>query len=141
MNASTSTDLLNRLLVIVTRSFPQYIRFAQPYILPGRRAVGEAIEAIVDDQEGLSDRICQMIVDAGQIPHRGNFPMQFTDKHDLSVDYLVDISRDYMRQDIALLDRLIDQMQQAPAAKALAEEARGMAKGHLETLQELVEER
>ena len=140
MNAPKPTDLLNRLLAIVTRSFTQYIRYARPYIPPGQRDVEETIDAIISDQESLTDRICQMIIDADQIPHRGDFPMQFTDKHDLSVDYLLDIARDYVRQDIESLDRLIEQMQQAPAAKALAEEVRGMAKGHLETLRELVEE-
>ena len=135
-----TTDLLNPLLAIVSRSFPQYIQYAKPYIPPGRREVGEAIAAIITDQEGIARRICQVLIDADQVPHRGDFPMQFTDKHDLSMDYLLDIACDHQRQDIASIDQLVGQLQRAPAAKALAEETLGMAKGHLQSLRELVEE-
>ena len=136
MTPPKPTDLLNRLLVIVSRSFPRYIQYARPYIPPGRREASEAIDAIITDQEGIAGRICQMLIDTDQIPRRGDFPMQFTDKHDLSMDYLLDIACDYQQQDIASIDQLVEQLQRAPAAKALAEETLGMAKGHLETLRE-----
>jgi hypothetical protein len=140
MNPPKTTDLLNRLLTIVSRSFPRYMQYAQPYIAPGQREAGEAIDAIITDQEGIAKRICQMLFDADQIPRRGDFPMLFTDKHDLAMDYLLNIACDYQLQDIESIDQLIAQLQQAPAAKALAEETLGMAKGHLETLREMVKE-
>ena len=81
-----------------------------------------------------------MLIDIDQVPHRGDFPMSFTDKHDLSIDYLLNIACAYHQQDIAALNLLVEQLQQTPAAKALAEETLGMAKGHLDALREMVEE-
>jgi hypothetical protein len=38
---------------------------------------------------------------------------------------------------VAAIEQLVERLQTAPAAKAIAEEALGMAKGHLDTLREL----
>jgi len=140
MSSPNITHLLNRLLGIISRSFPQYLQFSRPYIPPGRKEVVETLESIVTDQSGIEDRICQMIQDADQLPRRGEFPMEFTDVHDLGIDYLLQASIGYQQQDIVSISELVEQLQLAPAAKSLAEEALGMAKGHLQSLQEMVEE-
>ncbi|MCH8840898.1 MAG: hypothetical protein IH831_09560 [Planctomycetes bacterium] len=67
----------------------------------------------------------------------GEFPMEFTDMHDLGIDYLVNVAIAYQQQDIDAIGRLIEDLQSAPAAKSLAEESLGMAKGHLESLRDL----
>jgi hypothetical protein len=129
---------LNRLLAIQCKSFPQYLRFARPYVPAGRGDALEALEAIAMDQDVLADRISRMVVDADALPRSGEFPMEFTDLHDLSVDFLLQLAIRYQQQDVAAIQELIDRLQTAPAAKAVAEEALGMAKGHLDTLREIV---
>ncbi len=131
---------LNRLLAIVGRSFPQYLQFSRPYVPPGRDSLIEAIESIAYDQNAICERISQILVDAHAPVRTGEFPMDYTDKHDLDIVYLVGIAAEFQEQDIASIGQLVEQLQTAPAAKALAEEALGMSKGHLDSLQELVSE-
>jgi hypothetical protein len=132
---------LNRLLAIHCKSFPQYLRWSRPHVPPGRGEELEALETLALDQDVLSDRISRMIVDGNALPRTGEFPMEFTDLHDLDIDYLVRAAVRYQEQDVAAIEQLVERLQTAPAAKAIAEEALGMAKGHLETLRELTRSR
>ena len=132
-----SIHLLNRLLAILCRSFPQYLKWARPYVPSNRREVLDAIDGIVEGQDSITERISRMIVDADALPRTGEFPMEFTDMHDLNIDYLLGAAVEYQRQDIAAISELVDQLRTTPAAKAVAEEALGMARGHLDTLVEI----
>ena len=130
--------LLNRLLAIVGRSFPQYLQYSRPHTPPGRSNLVEALDGIVADQNVMARRICKMLTDA-QTPARfGEFPMVYTDLHDLDLDYLIGVAVNYQEQDIATITDIAEQLQLAPAAQSLAEEVLGMAKGQLDTLRELV---
>jgi bacterioferritin (cytochrome b1) len=129
---------LNRLLAIHCRSFVQYLRWSRPYVPEGRQETLETLEAIAQDQDALADRISRMIVDAGALPHTGEFPMEFTDLHDLSLDFLIAAAVRYQEFDLATIQEIVDGLTPAPAARALAEEALGMSKGHLDSLRELV---
>tara|TARA_Y100000814_G_scaffold280100_1_gene243255 strand:+ start:591 stop:1022 length:432 start_codon:yes stop_codon:yes gene_type:complete len=140
MSPTPVNPLLNRLLAIAGCSFPQYLQFARPYIPEGRDNFMETIHAIVLDQNGLAERISQMVLDGKALPRSGDFPIEYTDTHDLGIDFLVNMAITYQQQDIQAIGELANQLQLAPAAKSLAEEALGMAKGHLESLRELVEQ-
>lgn len=134
-----TVQLLNQLLAILCRSFPQYMTWARPYVPAHRKEVLEAIEDLVAQQESVAERISQMLVDADALPRTGEFPMEFTDMHDLGIDYLLSAAVEYQEQDIAAISNLVDELRTTPAAKAIAEEALGMSRGHLETLLELRE--
>ncbi|MCA9231498.1 MAG: hypothetical protein KDA57_12670 [Planctomycetales bacterium] len=136
----STVQWLNRLLAIVSRSFPQYLRYSRPYIPPGRDNVVETLKSIVTDQDALAARVSQMLIDAHAPLRTGEFPMDYTDKHDLGIDFLCQAAVAFQEQDIASIAVLVERLQTAPAAKSLAEEALGMAKGHLDSLQELVAE-
>lgn len=131
-------NLLNRLLAILCKSFPQYLRWSRPFVPAGRGEVMEAIGSIADDQDRLADRVSRMIDEAGYPARDGEFPMEFTDMHDLGIDFLINAAVAYQEQDVETISKLVDRLQTAPAGKAIAEEALGMAKGHLDTLRELV---
>lgn len=138
MSQPSLYHLLNQLLGVVGKSFPQYIRYSRPYLPPGSEAISETIEAIVHDQDVLAERIGQLLIDAEAPLRSGEFPMEYTDTHDLSIDYQLKAAIGYQEQDIDSIRGLIEQLQSYPEAKALAEEALGMAKGHLESLQEVL---
>jgi predicted outer membrane protein len=137
MSQPTTIYRLNRLLGIVSRSFLQYLKFSRPYVPSGRREVVEMLAAMVTDQDRMADRISQMITDHRELPRTGEFPMEFTDMHDLEIDFLIRVAIDYQRQDVLSIGQLARQLQLAPAAKSLAEETLGMAKGHLQMLEAL----
>jgi bacterioferritin (cytochrome b1) len=129
--------LLNRLLAIHERSFVQYLAYARPYVPPGREDLLEALAAMDNDQDVMAARISHMIIDGGGLPRSGEFPMEFTDMHDLSVDFLLQAAVQYQRYDVEAIGEIVDRLTTEPAARSVAEEALGMAKGHLDTLREL----
>ncbi|MCI0333800.1 MAG: hypothetical protein L0228_11330 [Planctomycetes bacterium] len=137
MSSPETIDVLNRVLVILRRSFAQYMRFAKPYIPLGRENVSETLEEIVAGQDALAERVSRTVFEAGGLPDAGKFPIEFTDTHDLAIDYLIAEAIDCQKQDIADLGQCVDALRLAPAAQSLAYEALGMAKGHLESLEEL----
>ena len=137
MPSSDTIEILNRVLVLLTRSFPQYMRWARPYIPAGREKVTETIDQIVAGQNALADRLSQYIFESGGLPDPGRFPIEFTDTHDLGIDFLIQEAIGYQKEDIANLQECVDALRLAPAAQALASEVLGLAKGNLESLEEL----
>jgi len=137
MPSPDTVEILNRVLVLLVRSFPQYLRYARPYIPLGRESVMETIHEIAEGQYALADRIGKFIFESGGLPDDGKFPIEFTDTHDLQIDFLILEAIGYQKQDIASLEECVEQLRLAPAAQSLAAEALGMAKGHLESLEEL----
>lgn len=137
MPTSDTVEILNRVLAIQRRSFPQYLKFARPYIPPGRENVMQTIEEIVVGQDALAERLARHIFESGALPDYGKFPIEFTDTHDLEIDFLIEEAIGYQKQDIADLSQCVDDLRLAPVAQSLAAEALGMAKGHLESLEEL----
>ncbi len=137
MSSPETIETLNRVLAIVRRSFPQYLRYARPYVTAGDGRALEVIDEIVTGQDVIAERIGQQITAAGARPDSGQFAMEFTDTHDLAIDYLIQEAIGYQRQDIAALAVCVEELNLAPVAHTLAAEALGMAKGQLELLEEL----
>jgi hypothetical protein len=51
---------------------------------------------------------------------------------------LISAAVKYQEFDLTAIQRIVDGLATAPAARAIAEEALGMSKGHLDSLRELV---
>jgi hypothetical protein len=137
MSSSATIEVLDRVLVILRRSFPQYLKYARPHVPPGRENILEIVDEIVAGQDALAARVAEQIFQSGALPDHGKFPIEFTDTHDLDIDFLIEEAIGYQKQDIADLAQCVDELRLAPAAQSLAAEALGMAKGHLESLEEL----
>jgi hypothetical protein len=137
MPSNNTLGTLNRVLAILQRSFPQYLRYARPYIPAGREIVMDTIHEIVAGQDALAERVSQAVFESGASPDTGDFPIEFTDTHDLAIDFLVQEAIACQQQDIADLEQAVEALRLAPAAQSLAAEALGMAKAHLELLEEL----
>ncbi len=137
MSSLNTIDTLNRALAIIEGSFPQYLRYARPYIPEGRENIMETIEEIASGQDALAERFSQQIFESGALPEHGQFAIEFTDTHDLDIDFLIRDAIGYQKQDIDGLQECVDSLRLAPAAQSLAAEALGMAKGQLESLEEL----
>jgi hypothetical protein len=137
MPSSDTINVLNRVLAILERSFPQYLRYARPYIPPGRENIMQTIDQIVAGQDALAARVSEQIFESGALPDHGEFPIEFTDTHDLAIDFLLLEAVDCLKQDVADLQACADALRLIPNAQSLASEALGMTKGHLELLQQL----
>jgi len=137
MNLVDSTSVLNRIVVILSRSLPMYLSDARPHYLHDQEDANELLSQIVADQKEMIDRLGERILEANEAVAHGEFAMTFTGFHDLSFAYLLTQMVNYQKRDIEAITECIDQLRFNPMYKALAEETLGMSKGHLESLEEL----
>ena len=139
MSPPSTTEILNRLLVLHMRSLPMYLSYAPPYELSRHEKAKVVLYRIVEDHKRTVDRLGTLILDSGGTIDYGEFPMSFTSLHDLSLSYLLKLLIDRQEKFITACERLADQLSIAPYAQAAAREAVGEAKGHLDNLRELPE--
>jgi hypothetical protein len=137
MSPPSTTDILNRLLVLHMRSLPMYLSYAPPYELAQHAKANAILSQMVDDQKRTVDRLGTLILDSGASIDNGEFPMSFTSLHDLSLSYLLKLLIERQQKHIFACEKLADQLGMAPYAQAAAREIVGEAKGHLENMQEL----
>ena len=137
MSPPSTTEILNRLLVLHERSLPMYLSFAPPADLARNSKARAVLDQIVADQKRTIDRLATIILESNGVIEHGEFPMSFTSLHDLSLEYLLKLLIERQGKTIAACERLADALNMAPYAQAAAREAVGEAKGHVENLQEL----
>jgi hypothetical protein len=138
MMDSKPNVVLNRLLVILYRSLPMYLADAVPWAHPGDEKARHVLSHIVADCRTYSGRIAELLLSRRQRVNFGEYPMTFTDTHDLSLDYLLNELVYYQKQDLAAVEDCVIILKMDHAARALAEEVAGNARGHLESLTELL---
>jgi hypothetical protein len=128
---------LERLLVIVYRSLPMYLTDAVPYAGQQDQRAVEVLKFIVADQKSLAARIAHFLQSHHVPLNMGHYPMSFTGMHDCSIAFFISQLIDCQRQDIAKIEKIVAEASADARGQALAEEALGAAKAHLEALEEL----
>jgi len=137
MSPPSTTEILNRLLVLHVRSLPMYLSYAPPYQLHQHQKAKTVLDGVVEDQKRTVDRLGTLILDSGGTIDYGEFPMSFTSLHDLSLAYLLNLLIERQQKFVAACEKLADMLGMAPYAQAAAREAVGEAKGHLDNLREV----
>jgi hypothetical protein len=137
MSHPSTYQILNRLLTILYRSLPMYLTYATPRRHQGEEQALKTLKLIAADQEQISQRIGQYIIEHHGPIEIGEYPIEFLDLHDLSLDFLVGRLIDYQKRDISAMEACVALLKHERGAAALAEEALGGARGHLESLEEL----
>lgn len=137
MSSLDTNAVLNRLLVLHHRSLPVYLSYAVPWLHRDNEAAQEVLQSIAADHRALVDRLGELILDGNGIVAHGGFPLRYTALHDLSLDYLVTRLIEFQKQLIPQIAECADQLRMTPAAQAVALEALGEAKAHLQSLEEL----
>lgn len=140
MSPTDAVNVLNRLLAIVYRSLPMFLHDAQPWHSQRDERANQVLGLIIDEQWKLSQRIAQAVLDRGAQPEPGDYPLEFSDAnwHFVGLDFLLWPLVEHQRVDVERIARCVGELQHDRAAKALAEEALGAAKAHLESLEELL---
>jgi hypothetical protein len=132
-----TTNTLGRLLTLHRYSLPVYLQDAEPWIEKKNEKAVEALALVAADQLDTVDRIGELLIEHGATVAPGGFPLTYTALHDLSFDYLLQRAIDEQRKLIDSIKACSDDLRLAPAIQAIAQEAWGQAKGHLESLEEL----
>jgi len=137
MGEMTTVDVLNRLLAMHSRSLPTYLVSAPPWYPESDSDAIVALRHVAEDDALMVDRIGAEVLREGGTVKAGEFPMTYTDLHDLSIDFVMRLVVSELQENLEEIRICIDQLQNAPAAKALAEEALGATQGHLDNLDSL----
>ena len=140
MDFENSVDLLNELLATVYRSMPMYLADATPWTRRGDEKAVETITDIITEQKGTCERLAAAIVQRGGVVDAGEYPTVYTDLHFLSLDYLLNELIRAQKADIETIGKCAERLWNDPPAQAMAKEALGAARGHLQSLEELVAE-
>ena len=102
-----------------------YLTYACPWTHRGDEKAVAALAHIVEDQKQQSNRIAQFILEHHDSIEMGEYPIEFLDMHDLSLDYLITKLVQSQKNDVAGLEQCAAELQQDRPAAALAEEALG----------------
>ena len=129
-------DAINRLLTVLERSLPIYLSYAKPWTRKGDQKATTALAHIVEDQQKLAARATELVLELGPT-NQGEYPNEFYDVHDLSLDFLLSKLVEFQKLDVTTLQRCAEQLRSDRQAAEVADEALGAARGHLETLEEL----
>ena len=129
---------LNRIFIVLHRSLAMYLADAAPWTAFGHHTARERLNNLVADQRDYARRLSLFLTSRRHTLDQGEFPMTYTDLHDLSLDYLMTELVRHQRQDVLSIERLVGELSGDPEARRLAEEVLGNARGHLELLEEAV---
>ncbi len=131
-------DVLNQALTTLYRSLPMFIGEVRPYTHSGDEKATQLLANIVGDQKHYSEKIAELILDLNGAPSPGQYPMIYTDLHLLSLDYLMTEVAEQQHRDVVTLAECAADAKNDQRARKLLEEVLGNARGHLESLEELV---
>lgn len=137
MTPLESNTALNRLLMIIYRSLPMYLADAVPWMHAGDEKAKHVLNHIVSDYRMYTGRITDLLLSRRRRFTFGEYPMVYTDTHDLSLDYLLSELVDYQKQDVVAIEKCVADLKTDAPARLLAEEVLGNARGHLESLEEV----
>ena len=139
MSRPAIIENLNHLVRLHNRSFPVYLASARPWTRGAADdAASELLDTMVADHLETVESLGEIILDNEGTVALGEYPMAFTSKHDLSIEYLMRYVRELQGQMIEEIQGCVDRLADDATAQAAAQEALGAAKGHLQSLNELI---
>ena len=136
----STASIMNRLLTLHQRSLPMFLTYAAPWTAKHDQKAIETLRFLVEDQKRLAGRIADYMLERRWRMDPGEFPLEFTGLHDVSLEYLWPKLIEAQRRDISVVQGCIAALASDPFARALAEEALGSARGHLESLEEVAQQ-
>lgn len=129
-------ELLNQVAALHHRSLPTYLTYARPWVRSGSEANAAIIEDIAADHHDLVQRILRVLEADDRPVMLGDFPMNYTDLNDLSLDFILQELMHYERRLLKTLEEIASWMDRDQSSYLLVNMAIGMAIGHLENLAE-----
>jgi len=137
MNSAKTISVLNQLVRLHNRSLVSYLCYAPPTWHVGDEQARTTLALIAAQQKEIVDRAGELVVEQSGVVDYGAYPMFYTGFHDLSFEFLLGQLLTEQGNSIHALDECVARSEGSPRVSELAEEALGMAKGHLESLREL----
>ncbi|MGD0382300.1 MAG: hypothetical protein ABSA77_02185 [Thermoguttaceae bacterium] len=137
-NTLSATDVLHQFLHMLCRGLPAYVVEINPWMQPGHGPLGKALANLAADRRLFANRTAQALLERGEYPDPGTFPLEYTGLNDVSIEYLTGEIIDSLQLDIEILPEFSAQLAEIPELHALAEEILGNTIGHAEILEKMM---
>jgi|WetSurMetagenome_2_1015567.scaffolds.fasta_scaffold392415_1 hypothetical protein len=134
----TVTDVLNQLLHLLLRGLPAYVVEANPWTEPQSEGLRKALANLAGDRRLFANLAAQAILDRGDYPDPGTFPLEYTGLNDVSIAFLTQEIIHSLHIDIEVLPEISAQLATIPHLHDLTEEILGNSIGHAEILEEML---
>jgi hypothetical protein len=132
-----SNYILNEVLVALHRSLPLYLSFAEPWVAFGNEEPRRVLTAMVaEKREGVA-RLTALLDARRYAIGFGEFPMDFTSLHDLSLDFLLQQLLEDQKREVLLIESCLDQLTEDAEGRALVADILASERRHLQSLEEL----
>ena len=102
---------------------------------PAHEPLSKALANLAADRRLFAQRTAQALLERGEYPDPGTFPLEYTGLNDVSIEYLTGEIIDSLQLDIEILPEFSAQLAEIPELHALAEEILGNTIGHAEILE------
>ena len=103
--------------------------------MPRHEPVWTAIGRLAADSRMYSQRVAEAIIEHGGQPNPGPYPLEFAALNDLGLEFFLREIIVHLKRDQKVIGQCAAELARAPAARALAEEAYGNLRGHIELLE------
>jgi ribosomal protein L12E/L44/L45/RPP1/RPP2 len=130
---------LQKLVQLIGGTLPMYLVNAAPWIQPGQARAEQVLRLVVQDQEQTLKRLAELIVDLGGVAESAWFPASYTSLNDVSLDYLLCRLTQEQQALVPAIEAIAEQLPEGSAARDLAEEAAGAARGHAISFEEMTQ--
>lgn len=132
-----SNQVLNNVLITLHRSLPAYLSFADPWVAYGNEEPRRVLARIVADKEQFVARLTELLNARRHTTDFGEFSMDFTSLHDVSLEYLLGQLIDHQRRDVQTIESAFAQLARDTEGRSLVEEILANSRRHLQSLEGL----
>jgi hypothetical protein len=128
---------LNEILATLHRSLPVYLSHAAPWVAYGNEEAHRVLARIVAEKEDQVHRLTELLDARRFTIDRGEFPMDYTSLHDVSLDFLINqLIRD-QRHEVQRIESCERRLAGDREGRVLAAEVLETAQRHLRWLETL----
>jgi hypothetical protein len=128
---------LNEILVILHRSLPVYLSHAVPWVAHGNEEAHRVLARLIAEKEDHVHRLTELLDERRHTIDRGEFPMDFTSLHDVSLDFLIKQLIHEQLQEVQRIEACERRLTGDREGRALAAEVLDAAQRHLRWLETL----
>ncbi|MEX2138637.1 MAG: hypothetical protein WD894_05210 [Pirellulales bacterium] len=128
---------LNQVLITLHRSLPMYISFADPWVAYGNEEPRRVLNRLVADKQEYVGRLTTLLDSRRYTIDFGEFPMDFTSLHDVSLDFLLKQLIEHQRREVEAIENRLGRLARDAEGGALVGEILTNSRRHLQSLEGL----
>ncbi len=132
-----SNQVLNTVLITLHRSLPAYLSFADPWVAYGNEEPRRVLTRMIADKQQFVARLTALLEERRHTIDVGEFPMEFTSLHDVSLEYMLGQLIEHQRRDVQTIEAGLGRLAGDAEARALVEEILASSRRHLHSLEGL----